>query len=316
MELDNLKNTPTRKEPLDPTYDRALGQLNRQSEECVKLGFKILSWLSKARRTLTVEELRIAILVEPGTYELDDLDLPDRMTLTDVCAGLVVIEENSNTIRFAHFTVLEWLVRKSIIPEKANLDIAVACLTYLTFDAFSGGPCASKPGDSGSLQDRLQKHQLLEYVAGHAPFHISQCDEEFTTEAFLQFLKCEGNMHSYLQVAIYFTGSYPYKDSRIESTRPIHIASGLGRTVAVQFLVEGGAEINARDDGDRTSLHLVAAEGHIETVQFLVEKGAEINAKDNDSWNYLHHAAEDGHIETVRFLVEKGVEINARDSGG
>jgi hypothetical protein len=42
MELDNLKNTPTRKEPLDPTYDRALGQLNRQSEENVKLGFKIL----------------------------------------------------------------------------------------------------------------------------------------------------------------------------------------------------------------------------------------------------------------------------------
>jgi len=74
-------------------------------------------------------------------------------------------------------------------------------------------------------------------------------------------------MHSYLQVAIYFTGSYPYEDSGIESTRPIHIASGLGRTVAVQFLVEGGAEINARDEGDRTSLHLAAAEGHIETVQ-------------------------------------------------
>ncbi|KAF8246554.1 hypothetical protein K440DRAFT_602223, partial [Wilcoxina mikolae CBS 423.85] len=174
-ELDNLKNTPTRKEPLDPTYDRAFGQLNRQPEGCVRLGLKIISWLSKARRTLTVEELRIAVSVEPNTYELDDLDLPDRMTLTDVCSGLVVIEENSNTIRFAHFTVLEWLLRKSIIPEGADLDIAITCITYLTFDAFSGGPCGWR------IKDRFQNNQFLQYAADQMPFHMGQCDEELTT---------------------------------------------------------------------------------------------------------------------------------------
>lgn len=87
--------------PLDRTYDRVIETLCSQPQSYVDLGLLVLLWLVKAKRTLTVEELQTAISVEPGRYELDELDLPDKTTILDVCAGLVTIDEglNSSTIR-------------------------------------------------------------------------------------------------------------------------------------------------------------------------------------------------------------------------
>lgn len=76
-----------------------------QPKICADLASKILMWLVKAQRPLTVDELKVAVSVEPDRYELDDLDLPSRKTLLDVCASLVTIDEGSNTVRLTHYTV-------------------------------------------------------------------------------------------------------------------------------------------------------------------------------------------------------------------
>jgi ankyrin repeat protein len=51
-------------------------------------------------------------------------------------------------------------------------------------------------------------------------------------------------------------------------------------------------------------------ENKLEILKFLVEKGADVNAKDNDEMTPLHYACENGNLETVKFLVEKGAEID------
>jgi hypothetical protein len=108
QELANIKNDQGQAGPLDPTYDRSIESLKRQSPNEVQLALSVLSWITKARRTLTVDELRVAVSVErlePGEYKLDDQeDLPKPSILTDVCVGLVVIDDISNTIRLAHNT--------------------------------------------------------------------------------------------------------------------------------------------------------------------------------------------------------------------
>lgn len=71
-ELENLKSFPTRDRPLDPTYGRAMDILRKQHKSCADLALKILSWLVKARRTLTIDELQVAVSVQPELYELGD----------------------------------------------------------------------------------------------------------------------------------------------------------------------------------------------------------------------------------------------------
>jgi ankyrin repeat protein len=60
---------------------------------------------------------------------------------------------------------------------------------------------------------------------------------------------------------------------------------------------------DALDSRKVTALHLACSEGKIEAVRFLVEKGANINAKDWQEWTPFHYAAEGLHLPLVRYLL-------------
>lgn len=163
---------------MDPIYNRAVERIRRQGRSSSDLAFNILSWLVKARRALTVEELRVGISVEPGRYELEELDLPDRSTLIDICASLVSIDEQSNTISLTHYTVKEYLLENPIIPaDAADLSIAMACTTYLSFHTLVD-PCVSHE----AMGDRLYSHPFLSYAAHQLISHLSDCDENATID--------------------------------------------------------------------------------------------------------------------------------------
>jgi biopolymer transport protein ExbB len=50
-----------------------------------------------------------------------------------------------------------------------------------------------------------------------------------------------------------------------------------------------------------------ACNGRKECISFLLEKGADIEAKDKDGWNALIHAAINGYKDCVSLLLEKGL---------
>jgi hypothetical protein len=82
-----------------------------------ELAFRVLSWLSNTTRALTIEELKIAVSIEKNQPNLDPDSIPAAEMLADVCAGLVIIEEGSSIVRFAHYTTQEYLIKKSVVPE-------------------------------------------------------------------------------------------------------------------------------------------------------------------------------------------------------
>ncbi|KAI5839577.1 hypothetical protein DFP73DRAFT_458816, partial [Morchella snyderi] len=91
IELENLKEyTNSRNAILAQTYSMILTSIQSQPQSRVKLAIETLSWLVKAQRTLTIQELKQAISVKPGDREIDESDMPDKETLVAVCAGLVV----------------------------------------------------------------------------------------------------------------------------------------------------------------------------------------------------------------------------------
>ena len=64
----------------------------------MELAFKVLSWLSHCIRPLAIDELRTAVSIDKESNEIDPASLPSTETLIDICAGKVIIEENSRTV--------------------------------------------------------------------------------------------------------------------------------------------------------------------------------------------------------------------------
>jgi len=83
------------------------------------------------------------------------------------------------------------------------------------------------------------------------------------------------------------------------------------------LLIDKGAQLEAKDSNDTTSLHYAAYEGHVEIVRLLCDRGADIEARDGEGLRPLHDAAREGHISVVKELIEeRNAEINMRTNGG
>lgn len=56
--------------------------------------------------------------------------------------------------------------------------------------------------------------------------------------------------------------------------------------------------------------------GRVETVRVLVDGGADVKAREKDGWTALHWAAFMGTVENVQVLVKAGADVKAREKGG
>ncbi|HUD70937.1 MAG TPA: ankyrin repeat domain-containing protein [Dongiaceae bacterium] len=70
-----------------------------------------------------------------------------------------------------------------------------------------------------------------------------------------------------------------------------------------------------------TALHLAAFFGHRDLAAFLIERGADVNARSKSETfaqanTPLHAAAANKQTEVARLLVERGADVNARDGSG
>ena len=79
--------------------------------------------------------------------------------------------------------------------------------------------------------------------------------------------------------------------------------------------LQAGADPNARDKRGWTPLHLAAMSATGEVVTALLEAGANLEAR-GDGQTPLHWAAMFGTGEAVTALLEAGADPNARDNDG
>jgi ankyrin repeat protein len=85
----------------------------------------------------------------------------------------------------------------------------------------------------------------------------------------------------------------------------LHEAAEKGHLDAASFLIEHGADVNARDWTGQTVLEVAAWTGQLQMVRFLLIRGANIQAK-----NLIANAAESNNADLVRFLLDRGAQIN------
>ena len=89
-----------------------------------------------------------------------------------------------------------------------------------------------------------------------------------------------------------------------------------------QTLAEDPELLTVRDKDGWTLLHSAAVCGDRDLVAFLIEKGAEVNARSEDGHTSLYlmafygHNGDEGYAEVAKLLLAEGVDPNAGNMDG
>ncbi|KAJ4378694.1 hypothetical protein N0V86_005565 [Didymella sp. IMI 355093] len=296
---------------LDLAYAEALQRIEGQLQNDRELAKRVLSWITFAKRPLTTTELCCALAVEPEEVEIDPDSVPDSEDIVSVCAGLVVVDQESAIIRLVHYTTQEYFERigDTWVPD-SKLRIAETCLTYLCFCAFQSGSCSSDE----EYERRLQEHQFLDYAAKHWGDHARAVEADVTNQVctFLNSssLLCAAQV---LRVPVYKYRGY---SKEYPTATPLHELAHFGLTTVAEQVISAQKPItnivNAKNNRGDTSLSLAAKQGHHEMVKMLLGNKADVNAQGGDYGNALHAASLGGHEQVVKLLLDNKANINAQ----
>ena len=181
-------------------YQDAFNRIENQPKDDALLAKRAITFIYCATRPLEVEELRHALSTEVGDTELDETALLDMRILFDVSAGLVRIDEASNTIKLVHHTLQEYLAQTpACLLEEAEAEIAQTCLVYIAFDGFSSGECTE-------LEKRLRKYRFYEYACRNFDYHFRHYQRAKDFGVFHSFQGGGKKILSYMQVLYMSSG--------------------------------------------------------------------------------------------------------------
>ena len=338
---------------LDELYREALDRIQKQAGDDGDLGMRVLSWITHAKRPLSVDELRYGLAIEYSEVQedLEDFDEDNLLSpgsLVDVCAGLVIIDSNSNVVRLVHYTTQEFFNKARLdLFEGSEIDISRACLRCLSYDH-------DIKSHYGELRINLfHSNPFLKYACQHWSSHVkSELLTEIPNPKFVKavadfkssdairfgvlllyglilFLyiseeKCE----TFLELAaglgledlvavLLDTRTRPFPVSDISVT----FASYKGNLNVVRQLIQNGGAVdsafpNAFSSGTISPLESACVRGHLAVAEFLIEHGADIYGRSSAEHPPIHAAAISENTDLINLLLKKGVNANARNQAG
>ncbi|KAI2617638.1 hypothetical protein GGS26DRAFT_403231 [Hypomontagnella submonticulosa] len=260
-----LQNLATGIDAYKTIYDDAMERIVGQSEKKRKRAKQILSWVTFARRLLTEDELQHALGVKIGAPEFDEGNLPNVRDAISLCAGLVKVNKESNTVQFVHKTTQDYFDREHARWfRNAQSYITATCTTYLSFSYF-GDCCIEK---STGLWHRLKPYPFYNYAATNWGYHAQALS---TYGEYMPFLEEQDCVATAGRVLLYDEIRYLHPDTM----GSLHLVAYFGLDKGAAHLVKE-CNANVLADGYMTPLSWAADQGHEAVVKVLLD-AKEIN---------------------------------------
>ncbi|TVY83746.1 Ankyrin repeat domain-containing protein [Lachnellula suecica] len=312
-----LKSLP---KTLEDTYLRILQSIEEVDSAAVQ---KLLKWLVRGTRELTMKELASAIAVDPQAENdcLDPDDLMDPEDIVGLCSSLLVVSDD-HIVSLAHFTVKEFLTSPRIKDtlsiyyignEKVHAELAEICLTYLGYREFDRTPLATVD----EMADFLSEFAFLEYAskfwATHA-YLVSTSENQIYGLIENLFHSSSRQRFNYdLWLQIYHL---QHRRNGLSLNQPVHstplyYASLFGLPVTVESILDEGFELDNVDDKKDNPLLASSAAGHADVVEILLDRCFKDRPKENLAV-YLYLAASNGHGDAVEVLLSGGAPIESK----
>ncbi len=109
-------------------------------------------------------------------------------------------------------------------------------------------------------------------------------------------------------------GANPRRANRL-GEQPIQLAAWNNHVEAVKWLLAHGVSLN-RDGNYWSALHYAVFNGHSALAKYLIEQGADVNARSPNRSTPLMMAVREGREDLAKALVESGADIKARNDWG
>jgi ankyrin repeat protein len=320
-----LQNLQRGSDAYDSAYHAAMDRIFAQGKGSREKAQKILAWILCAYRPLSTYELLHALAVEPGDTEFDEDNMMETEQVLAICAGLVTIDEQSDNVRFIHYTTQDYLQRnQQVWLPKANVEIARTCIAYLSIDDFAVGPCSSRED-----YDRRQKEfTLLNYATTYWGPHTNSLmgqgcipgASEALTEA--QALLLDTKCLSSASQALFMLNMWSYWGTDVielgKGFSGCHWLGRFGLLLLLEEWVSRQYDLDQYDFSGRTPLSWAAENGHEAVVKLLIGcDKVDVDSKDKSGRTPLSWAAENGEEVVVKLLVETGkVDVDSKDNFG
>ncbi|KAH6890197.1 hypothetical protein BKA70DRAFT_873758 [Coprinopsis sp. MPI-PUGE-AT-0042] len=302
---------------IEDVYQRTWKRIEAQAPETAVIAKNALIWVLCATRSLKIEELCHAVATCPVTHKFDRNRLVDEATLMALCRGLVSVEEETNIVRFVHYTAKD--VVKRLISESSPFPDslpALACMALLTERGFQ----QTTLEDEGSLKAALKSETLLAYAHGSWSIHAHKSLDDTTVSDHLsRFIRgCSA-------FPIGTSVSFEY-----DTLEPLHMAAHF------DFPLSFAGSIQLRDSNrltppnrltplnrrtphmGRTPLILAIMNNSLSAVRELLSlPGILINAADKSRLTPFRYAMV-GYNKAILslLLTHPKIDINAPDANG
>jgi ankyrin repeat protein len=199
----------------------------------------------------------------------------------------------------------------SMIPMEMALLHGHVELTELFLNWNNGTLLASEPGTvAGALT--LAAHFGQPMVADMLlARHPEACSSDFRNYTALHHAAYSGSVETVKVILGYPAGSSTLEARDKSGNTPLVGAADRGQSEIVEYLLEKGANINAKNDDEKTALHL-ACEGDLDQVIKILlqsESDIDIEAKDSDGRTALVVANEWQASGAIKLLLGAGAQI-------
>ncbi|KAL8687291.1 MAG: hypothetical protein Q9224_005195, partial [Gallowayella concinna] len=338
---------------LDELYDDALQRIDSQSQDDKALAEKALCWVAYAYRSLSAPALQEAVAIDPDETDYDPEAIPAVSLILDVCAGLLIVDEEADVVRLVHYTAQDYfdgLAQSRYID--AHSSIAGECITYLDYDTFQrrersygassftddtglsvdedaasnvdedtlfsvGEVSTSKYDEQNGFVDAKFGNHLFRYASAFWAHHAKSRRLE---PASALGTRIEEFLKSGPYILLITTENLDsFYDQRYPSFRcPGHgIAAFFGLCDHLRNLLHDVNNVDALlydfYSWRLSALHLAAQNDQARAVQILLEHGADIECRDSFQSTPLSIAISAKALVAATLLVDKGADVMAVD---